>query len=267
MSTPAPAKKKSVKVKIPDLQVDTFVRYGIDQDYIFHLGQLFEADTQVEPILVTKSMRVIDGRCRIEAASLAGKTEIDAYVVDDMPRKDMLATALSANLGGSRAPTKKDIIVAIEAMLNAGASDKWVRESIPLPRRATDLYLIEARASITTRNLALARHAISDEGLTVEEAATRFKVTVDRLKTAISGRRSKSRMDRVSTMMGSVTRRNKSDGTRNGFLFKSVIESFNEGDITKEQAMKVFDEIERHGELSIRAAQDFRKRFFQNAVV
>lgn len=262
----AQAKKKIIVVPIASLTIDTFVRQAVDPDYIVHLAALYEAGESLDPIVITKSNRVIDGRCRIQAAQLARLTELPAEVRDDMPKKEVLMNALTANLGGSRAPTKADIIGAIEAMMKAPASEKWIREQLPFPAAVTSVYLAEARNSIARQKLAEARRAMAERGLTAQQAANEFGLTVERINVAILGQKPKrARDDQFSDFIAGIKRRNKSVGQKNIWTFKSIMTSFKDGDLSKDEALQIFEEIERHGELSVTAARDFRKRFFQQA--
>ncbi len=53
---------------------------GLNED---HARSLAECDGELPPILVRRSMHVIDGAHRVRAAQLRGRNDIDAIVVDD----------------------------------------------------------------------------------------------------------------------------------------------------------------------------------------
>lgn len=264
MSAVQTAKRKIVKVKLSDLSVDVFVREKTDPDYVVHLAIMFESGVAFEPIEITRSNRVIDGRHRIEAARLAELTEIDAVIVDDMPRKEMIARAMNANLGGSRVPTKKDILLSLESMVKAGASERWIRENVPFPRAVMDTYLGEVRGAIQRQKLAEAKRMLA-AGLTVDEAASKLSITVESIRTRVLGERgTKANNYNVqSDIDRRIAFRNRGIGQKNRYIFDAAVKAFDDGELTREEVFKVADQIEHHGQMSVKAAEDFRKRFFQ----
>ena len=263
-ASPALAKRKTKTVKLEDLQVDVFVREKTDPDYVVHLAIMYESGHPIAPIEITKSNRVIDGRHRIAAAQLANLTEIEAYVEDDMPRKEMIARAMSANLGGSRAPTKKDILLTLESMVKAGASDRWIRDHVELPRAVMDTYMGEVRGAIQRQKLAEAKRLLA-EGLTVDEAAEKLGITADSIKTRVLGERAaKANNFNIQTAIDRrIAFRNRGIGQKNRYIFDLAVKSFDDGELTKEQVFEVAAAIEHHGQMSVKAADDFRRRFLQ----
>ena len=262
MSSAAPARKKSVKVKLKDIMVDAYVREKTDPEYVFHLATLYEAGVAVEPIEVTKSLHLIEGRHRVEAANLAGLEEIDAIIYPDMPLKERLAMAMVANIGGKRAPTKADILVGMEAMVKAGASERYIRDQIAmLPKSVLDTYLGEVRGAIQRQKIAQARALLAD-GKTIEQAASEVGLTVASIQERLLRVRVSTHSP-IEHVDRSMVRRNRQSGQTNRMLFDAAMKSVLDGDITKEKALDVADLVERHGKLSISAAEDFRKRLIQ----
>lgn len=262
MSSAMPARKKAVKVKIADVMIDVYVRERTDPEYVFHLATLYEAGVDVEPIEVTRSLHLIEGRHRIEAANLAGLSEIDAVIYPDMPLKDRLAMAMTANLGGKRAPTKADILIGIEAMIKAGASERYIRDQVAmLPKSVLDIYFGEVRGAIQRQKIAQAR-ALLAEGKTIEQAAQEVGVTVKTLQERILRQHTRS-YNPIEHADRTIKARNRTTGQTNRTLFDAAMKAVLDGDITKNKALEVADLIERHGKLSIAAAEDFRKRLIQ----
>lgn len=257
------AKTKEVQIDISKLKINRFVREIKDPDYVLLLAELYESGQPMEPIVITTSLEVVDGRNRIEASILACRTTVNAIIVSDMEKKELLVTAMNANMGGSRPPTNKDVIFSIEALLRAGATGKWIVDNTRMPRQVTEKYLFTARRNLMSIQIVKARQAMAERLLTVEEAATEFGVTLPRLKSEITGKRFRDGINIASQLKSGITHRNKSDSQRNTTAFKAAIHAYREGDMTKEQVMAFFDEIEHHGNLSVKAAADFRDRFFQ----
>lgn len=262
MSSAATAKMKSVKVKIKDIFVDVFVREKTDPEYVFHLATLFEAGVNIEPIEITKSFQLIEGRHRIEAAILAGLTEIDAVVYPDMPLKERLAMAMAANLGGKRAPTKADILIGLEAMVKAGASERYIRDQFTVfPKSVMDKYMGEVRGAIQRQKIGQAR-ALLAEGKTIEQASSEVGMTVQTLQERILRvhQRTANPIEHVDRV---IKQRNRNTGQKNRVVFDAAMKAVLDGDITKEKALEVAELVERHGKLSINAAEDFRRRLAQ----
>ena len=252
-------------VRIKDLIINTFVRDGaIDQDYALSLAELYESGHEVTRILITSDLFVVDGRNRIAGADLAGKTEIDAYVLaDKFDKKTLLAIAAVSNMGGSRAPTSSDMLLAITNMVQAGASAAWIRANLPLPPSVVDKYMFTVRSRVAAQKISEARRAVAT-GMTIEDAAQRYGADISRLRDAINGKSKKSTMDMFSHVKRSVTMRNKSDGMKNKTAFDNMVSAYKDGEVTKEQVMDVLDMIQHHGNLSVRLSEDFRRRFFQS---
>ena len=262
MSSAAPARQKVVKIKLKDIMVDAYVREKTDPEYVFHLATLYEAGVVVSPIEVTRSLHLIEGRHRVEAANLAGLEEIDAVVYPDMPLKERLAMAMTANLGGKRAPTKADILVGIEAMIKAGASERYIRDQIVmLPKSVLDKYFGEVRGAIQRQKVAQARALLAD-GKTIEQASSEVGLTVETLQDRILRQRV-STHNPIEHADRTIKARNRKTGQINRVLFDAAMAAVLDGDITKTKALDVADLVERHGKLSVAAAEDFRKRLIQ----
>ena len=255
-------KQKPVKVPIADIIIDVYVREKTDPEYVFHLATLYEAGVEMNPIEVTESLRLIEGRHRVEAANLAGLTEIDTIITPDRPRKQMIADAMMANIGGKRAPTKADILISLEAMVKAGASEKWIREQVPFPRAVMDNYLGQVRGAIQRQKLAQAREILS-QGFTVEQAASQVGLTVESIQTRILKQPAEKTNNYNLTAHRTLTDRNRTVGQANRNLFDVTLREYLEGELTKDEVLKIADAVENHGKLSVRAAEDFRQRFFQ----
>jgi hypothetical protein len=233
MSTVQTAKRKAVKVKIADLIIDVFVREKTDPEYVFHLATLYEAGVEMEPIEITRSMHVIEGRHRIEAANLADLKE-----------------------------TKADIIVALEAMVRAGASEKWIREQIPFPRSVIEIYLQEVRTNIQNQKLSEAREMLA-QGFTVDQAAEKLGLTVESIQTRILKQKSAKPNNYNLALRKSLALRNRKAGQANRQVFDAAIRNWKDGELSKDAVMDVISAVENHGMLSVKAAEDARKRFFQ----
>ena len=80
-------KMKKDMMAIKDLQVNLFVRKVLNQDHVLYLGQLVEGGVNLPPIKINQDLVVIDGRHRIEAYELLGRTQIEAVMVDTAGEK------------------------------------------------------------------------------------------------------------------------------------------------------------------------------------
>lgn len=251
---------KQVMVKIADLIIDVFVREKTDPEYVFHLATLYEAGVEMDPIEITLSKHVIEGRHRIEAANLVGRTEINAIIGPDRQRKDMIADAMIANLGGKRAPTREDILIAIEAMLRSGASERWVRERIPFPAEVMKVYMADVKSRIQKKKIAEAKVLLT-EGLTIDQAADKVGIPMQTIQDALVTRPRKEVS--LQQFKGSMVVRNRRAGQSNRQVFDAAMKAFLDGEATKDEVFEVIASVENHGRLSVKAAEDFRLRFMQ----
>lgn len=85
-------------------------RVTIDADHVLAMSLHLDVDADhiLPPIVVARyrgKLAIVDGNHRTEAARLAGRTHLDAYLIEDADTATIEALALEANAAGSKALT------------------------------------------------------------------------------------------------------------------------------------------------------------------
>ena len=148
------------------------------------------------------------------------------------------------------------------SMIKAGASERYIRDQVTmLPKSVLDKYFGEVRGAIQRQKIAQARALLAD-CKTIEQAASEVGLTVETIQERLL-RVHTATHSPIEHVDRSMVRRNRQAGQTNRMLFDATMKSVLDGDITKGKALEVADLVERHGKLSIAAADDFRKRLIQ----
>ncbi len=194
------ATKAKVEMILLDQISNKFdVRVKLDEDRVLQFMSMYEAGTEVPPVLLVAlgddSYAYIDGRHRGAARGYLNLPDVPAVIrstsLSDSP-VELLAVALESNYGGAMPPSRDDIIHAITRMLEAGASQTAVRDRLNfLPPGACRAYIASARSTITKRRISKALDDIDTGEVSIDEAAKRRGVKVEQLRDVISGKKQK----------------------------------------------------------------------------
>ncbi|KKT00843.1 MAG: hypothetical protein UV76_C0007G0051 [Candidatus Nomurabacteria bacterium GW2011_GWA2_43_15] len=247
-------------VALKDLKLNLFVRQALNQDHALFLGELLENGVNLPPIRITRKREVIDGRHRIEAYELNNRTEIEAEIVDIETESELIAEAYRANIGGSLPPTTQDTEHTIMLLLERGETMKRIGELLGLPAGMARKYINSVKSKISRQKLMKAAAAITDGGLTINKAAEQYEVDAEKLKEVLSGHRRKQKQG-VAEVQRGLTKTYKSLGSKNAALIRSLLEKYEDGDVTERQVRDIFAHIERLQKRSARAVSDWKKRF------
>ncbi|OHA72014.1 MAG: hypothetical protein A3A27_01990 [Candidatus Wildermuthbacteria bacterium RIFCSPLOWO2_01_FULL_47_18] len=253
-------KTKTEVVALKELLTNLFVRQALNQDHALYLAELLEGGVKLPPILITRERVVIDGRHRIEAYELNNRTEIEAEIVDIGTESDLIAEAYRANVGGSLPPTLQDTEHTIMLLLERGETIKRIGELLVLPPGMARKYINSVKSKISRQKLMKAAAAITDGGLTIAKAALQYDVDPDSLKEVLSGHRRKHRQG-VAEIQRGLTRNHKSLSLKNAALIRSLLEKYEDGDMSGQQMRDVFRHIEQLQRQSARAVSHWKKRF------
>ena len=256
--------KKIISVKLADLQTNHFVRTRINDEHAMNLASLIENGVQLPPIKITTDNMVIDGRHRITGYELNDISEVQAEVIEVTDELDLITQAYQANAGGSLPPTKSDTEHTIRMLLDRGMAQKNIPNAIGLPSKMVRRFISDIASKMARKKLMDAVAAVAEGGLTVAKAAEQYEVDVDQLKAEISGRRKKVKMG-VKEMSARLTTTYRSLGTKNASLMRSIMEKFEDGDVTEKQVVSIFEDLERLQKNSAKAIADWRKRFLSLA--
>jgi ParB-like chromosome segregation protein Spo0J len=163
-------------VDLKSIKTTFFVRQALNQDHVLMLADLYENDVRIPPPVVDKNLELIDGRHRVEALLLLGRTETPCMISNPLPAAEAFAEALRANMKGALPPTPGDIEYVISLMIERGASIKKIQELLPLPPALTRKYIQAVKRRIYRKIVAQAIESILRDGLTVKGAAEKYNV-------------------------------------------------------------------------------------------
>ena len=255
---------KTEMVALKDLQVNLFVRKVLHQEHVLYLAELIENGVKLPPIKVAwldGKLVVIDGRHRIEAHDVLGRTEIEVTIVEVVGETDLIAEAYRANVGGALPPSPQDTEHTVMLLLERGeTTKKRIGELLGLPSGMARRYVTEVQSKLARSKIQRAVAAVTDGGLTVGKAAEQYDVDPEKLKETLSGSRRKHRQGIADTQRA-LTQLYRSVSQKNASALRRMVEKFDDGDVTEKQMTGIFDHIEKLQKQSARAVTEWRKRF------
>ncbi len=251
---------KTKLVQLADLKTNLFVRKEIDQDRVLYFAELIENGQTLPPIKITRDNRVVDGRHRIEAHVLNDLKGIRVEVVDIDDEIELIAEAYKANVGGALPPTPQDTEHTVMLLLERGESKKRIGELLGFPPGMARRYVNDTQSKMSRAKLLRAAGAVTDGGLTVAKAAEQYEVDIEKLKETLSGHRKKHKRGIVEIQRG-LTTTYKSNGLKNAALIRSLLEKYEDGDVTERQVREIFEHIDSLQKRAIRSFGDWKKRF------
>lgn len=250
------------------------VRKELDQDRVIQFAEMYEAGVNLPPIEVVRlsddKYAYIDGRHRGAALAFLDRTEMQAIVRNGSLSSDpveLYARALSANWGGAKPPSRDDITHTIVRMLESGATQSTVREKLAfLPVGALRAHIATARSAIMKRKIGRALDCISHDGLNIEAAAKRCALSVDVLKCAVEGKKSKwgaGRSDAEEFSIGVKQYISRELRSANSGISKKVTELFRkleDGELSSDHVASVLQAWGDHLRHTSVRIKDWRER-------
>ncbi|MDD4467030.1 MAG: hypothetical protein PHQ08_01085, partial [Candidatus Pacebacteria bacterium] len=91
-------------------------------------------------------------------------------------------------------------------------------------------------------------------------AAEKYNVEPEKVKEVLFGRKKKLKVG-IPEIQGNLTKSHKSLSQKNASLMRSILEKYEDGDITESQAREIFVHIEQLQKRASRAIADWKKRF------
>lgn len=194
-------KEKMVNLPIDRIMNKFDVRVMLDQDRVIQFAGLYESGVILPPVRVVQidedTYAYVDGRTRGAARAYLNLPDVQAIVVDHGLKDDpieLYAQALQANWGGAKPPTRDDIVHTIIRMVELGATQTAITSKLSfLPQSSTRAYTQWARSTLSKRRLSKALDAITEDALSIDEAAKKFNIKPQTIKESISGKKSKNR--------------------------------------------------------------------------
>ncbi len=251
---------KIVRVRLDGLKLNLFVRKELNQDHVLYLAELVENGVKLPPIKITSDGIVVDGRHRIACYELCDIKEIDAWVDSFSCEAEMIAEAYKANVGGPLPPSQQDTEHTIMLLTERRESKKRIAELLGLPIGIARRYVDSVVLKTTKAKLQRAANSITEGGLTVAKAAEQYEVEPEKLKEVLSGHRRKQKQG-IPEVQRSLTRSYKSLSSKNAHVLRSILEKYEDGDVTANQTRDIFRHFGALQRQSARAIADWEKRF------
>lgn len=226
---------KTIELPLDAVTVEFYVRRALSDDRVMELALLLEAGTVLPPILINEEHQVIDGRHRLEAHKLAERKTITCEVRKNLDLGQQLLEALKANMGGAMPPTQSNIRLAIQNMLGAGMSSSAIQKGLTtLPPSVARKYISEAQSNMAHQRMRAAVEAVTDQGMRVQDAAEKFAIDVEDLKTEIRGKKKQltTAAFGMPKIKAGLSKRYRSCSQANAKLFTRMIEGYGDGECT-----------------------------------
>lgn len=253
--------KKPVAVSISDLDIAFYARKALDQDRVIYFWELLESGEELDPIDITTSKKVIDGRHRIEASVIAGRADIQACYQDDIKSEvELIGKAYRANTGGALPPTKQDTEYVISLLLQRNETTKKIGELLGLPASMARKYVNEVKSKMGRAKLKEAVESVTEGGLTAAKAAEKHSVDLGRLKEMLSGKR-KTAKNGVTEIQRNLTSTYRSHSLKNATLMRSLIAMYEDGDVSAKQVNDIIAHVKSLQERATRVVNDWACRF------
>jgi hypothetical protein len=249
-------------VAINDLKLDFFVRTNLNEDRVIQMSLMYESDgiKALPPIKITKDKVVIDGRHRIEALRLFGSKEVPVEVDNEKDQLKLYQKAIDANLGGSLPPSTADIQANMQAMIKKGMKSSEIKAwwKTRIGAASADKNYGYAASHLTAANLAKAISAITNDGLTVLEAAAMFGVEVGSIQDKLNGRNKKLNKNAkaLNELVNLVGPLNRSVGK----TFSHLMQELSRGEADALEIRKYIDKIKNEGEYLSQKASEMYNR-------
>ncbi len=256
--------KKSIRMRIDQIQETFCVRKDLNQDRVLMFMQVMEDGGIIEPIEVSEdSLELVDGRHRLQAHRECGCHEIECVLIAQRPRSELIARAFMANSDAPLPMTAGDILTTMKLLIGEGLIRRQVvqlLESTKYPLPTLRRYYDDAKKQLQEQLLRKAAHAVSEDELTTAQAAEKYKVDLEKLREFLSGKRRKAKAG-VSGIKGNLSSQFNSHAHSVSMTLGKLGEKFQDGELTVKQGREILDHAERLMKRSLKMCETKRKRF------
>lgn len=258
-------RKEVVLEQIGNLVLNLFVRKELNPDRVIFLAEMIQNGEKLHPIKINRQRMVIDGRHRIEAHDLNNLKEIECTILDINDEAEIISEAFKSNLGGALPPTPEDTEHAVELLLKRGESKKRIAELLALPIGMAKKFVTDVQSRMNRVKKQQAAAAVTEGGLTMQQAATKYDIDIEQLRDFMSGFKKKNKQG-IDALQRTLTVLYKSLGQKNAASLRRTIEKFEDGDVTEKQVREIFVHLEQLQKKSARAVADWKRRFEASVV-
>lgn len=195
------------KVLLSELRTTFFTRVAINEERVVTLTDLYEGGATIKPIIISNKNEIIDGRHRTEAMRRLGILDTLAYISKTDSATDNILESVRANLGGSLPPTQADFEHTIEMLLNQGMKKGEIMAHFPLIKETTAKYYKNVINRLHKKQIDLALDRVVHGNMSIQDAATKYKVNFEELQGLMSTRRERSAESILGMTLGHVEQR------------------------------------------------------------
>jgi len=256
---------KAIEVPISELKNSFYVRCILNQDHVLYLMGLIDGGVDVGPIKITKDLRVIDGRHRIEAYKHLDIPMVSAIVEEDGDILTFVGKALGANIGGALPPTRRDIEHTVSDLLKSGISrDRIVNQlSQYLPRSFLRVAYQQAIAAINRQKVNKAISLLTETPtLTVKKVSELVEIDPRYVQDALDKMNKKSLNGKwLSTTKLTLRSRFTHFNKSNGKLVQGIFKDFDDAEITEKELTEALNYLGQLIANENRIWQDWDRRF------
>lgn len=262
------AKSRIVTLSLEkDLKVNLFVRQSLNEDHALYLAALIENGVKLPAIEVarhpaTGEWVIVDGRHRREAYLLNNFKEVEVEVLEVASEAELIALAYRRNTGGALPPSTQDTEHTVALLLEKGETQKKIAEMLNLPPALARKFVQTVQSKLSRARMQRAIAAVADGGLSAAQASEQYKVDLAQLKLAISGKRRKAQPGSgIEELQRRLTRDYMSLGRKNGAMFKTLLEKYEDADVTAAQIESILAHCISLQQRAHRNVSDWSLRF------
>lgn len=247
------------------------VRQTLDDARVREIASLYEAGIHVDPIhLDVETLELLEGRTRLAAKRSLDHKTVNVIFIKHMVRPDQITYAAKSNMGGKKPPVMADLVKTFVQLINEGLSFSAIAHQFE--GIWSETYINNAYRSANSRikriKLAAAKHAVSEENITVQAAAAKYGLTVQELSRHIAGNKFGDVYDLVPhDIKNEITHANRSHGGTVFKLIDKVDEEYQKGMYPKEDFEELFKLMRRSVKSTTRSINRAYNRFLRNVEI
>jgi len=250
------------KVKLSDIHVDTFVRKSLIPELVKKYTDLMLAGVKFPPLLVSGSMRLVDGRHRLEAYTNCQESEVEAEIVDPKDEAEFIGMAFKANsTKGPAQPTEEDIKHTISLLLDQKVvSSVAIAEVLGEREEYVRPMIKDVKSKAKRAKMMKAVNAVADGDMKPVEAAEEFGVKIEDLRQAITGRRRKEKKGPNAAQL-LLAGSDRSYLISLGHGLNKLMDAYNASDLSPAQMTAVYDQQKAFLKKVERRLEDWHSRY------
>ncbi|MCL4404176.1 hypothetical protein M1432_02440 [Patescibacteria group bacterium] len=259
-------------VKFEEMQEPFYVRVELDEERVLFFMELFQNKAAVDPLLLTESKKLVDGRHRKAALIRLGRDGYDCNIIADEEAAKLILRAFKANFGGPKPPTSEDLDHTIELLLKEGMSRRSVLHDmsakLSMPKELIRRHLDDVQSKMAKKKLTDAAAAVTDGNISVKEAAEKFGVAANSIRSRLRANAQKKDQvteGEINTLKGNMTKGFHSLAMKNSHAIKKAIKAYKDGIVSKSEVEQMIAHSEHLIHSLEHSVAEWKKRFQKTA--